>query len=88
MYDRLAAVATPVAQRYAQVAPVMQTACSASEFAQWEQLCLRLARCGWRTWETATTFLSLSPFLHQHLAASDVCAWAATTRTSSRWPQR
>ncbi|MGQ4807624.1 hypothetical protein NKDENANG_00979 [Candidatus Entotheonellaceae bacterium PAL068K] len=76
MYDHLAAVAMPVAQRYAQVAPEMQTACTAPEFAQWEQHCLRLVRCGWRTWESAETFLSLSPFLQHHLGASDVCTWA------------
>ncbi|MEE8302158.1 MAG: hypothetical protein V3S24_06965 [Candidatus Tectomicrobia bacterium] len=75
-YERLAAISAPVAQRYTQVASTLQIELSASEFSQWEQHCVHLAQCGWRTWESAETFITLSPFLLQHLDATQVWTWA------------
>jgi nitric oxide reductase activation protein len=65
-----------VAQRYAQVAAVMQEGLQAPDFSQWEHHCVRLAQCGWRTWESAETFVALSPFLIQRLDISELWAWA------------
>lgn len=76
MYERLVAISLPVAQAYAPVAPAIYEALAAPHFAQWEQHCLRLAQCGWRTWESAVTFLTHSPFLVQHLDAAALRDWA------------
>jgi nitric oxide reductase activation protein len=69
-------VSASVAQRYAQVAAVMQAELTTPEFAQWEQHCLSLTQCGWRTWESAEAFLALSPFLLQQLKVRELWEWA------------
>ena len=54
----------------------MQPALAAAEMARWSQYCQQLAQCGWRTWESAEVFVTLSPFLAQQLALADVWVWA------------
>jgi nitric oxide reductase activation protein len=65
-----------VAQRYVEVAIVVQPSFTSAEFAVWTQYCLQLAQSGWRTWECTDVFLQLSPLLLQHLAADDLWTWA------------
>jgi nitric oxide reductase NorD protein len=74
-YERLAAVSPSVARCYAQVTEHMQVGLTAPEHALWDQYCLRLARCGWRTWESTETFIKISPFLMQHLTVMELWAW-------------
>src|SRR5262245_23640507 len=76
IYQRLAAVSPPVAQRYAEVAVVLQETLPAADLVRWEQYCLQLAQCGWRTWESAETFVALSPFLVRQLQGTTLWAWA------------
>jgi nitric oxide reductase activation protein len=76
IYERLGAVSAPVAQRYAEVAVVMQDTLTAVELLRWGQYCLRLAQCGWRTWESAEAFLGVSPFLVQYCRDTAFWAWA------------
>ncbi|MCZ6873644.1 MAG: hypothetical protein O7G88_08965 [bacterium] len=75
-YDRLAALSASVAQRYADVSTEIQASLTASQFSKWQQYCLSLAQCGWRSWESAESFISLSPLLLQHLGAQQAWAWA------------
>jgi hypothetical protein len=75
-YDQLAALSSAVAQRYVEVATVVQPAFTPAEFAIWTQHCLQLAQSGWRAWESADAFLQLSPFLQQRLGANDLWTWA------------
>jgi hypothetical protein len=49
-YDRLTTVSSAVAQRYVEVAIVVQPSFTSAEFAVWTQYCLQLAQSGWRTW--------------------------------------
>jgi nitric oxide reductase activation protein len=60
------------------MAGVMQHTLTAAEMARWSQYCLHLAQCGWRTWESAEVFLTLSPFLAQQLSATALWEWAET----------
>ena len=50
-YDQLATLSPAVAQRYIDVATVVQPAFTPTEFAIWTQHCLQLAQSGWRAWE-------------------------------------
>src|SRR5215470_2434953 len=75
-YDQLATLSSAVAQRYVEVATVVQPAFTPAEFAIWTQHCLQLARSGWRAWESVDAFLQLSPFLQQRLSANDLWTWA------------
>ena len=76
VYERLTAVSAPLARQYAAVATGMQPVLTAAEIARWSQYCQQLAQCGWRTWESAEVFVTLSPFLAQQLALADVWVWA------------
>ena len=69
-------MSSAVAQRYVEVATVVQPAFTPAEFAIWTQHCLQLAQSGWRAWESADVFLQLSPFLQQRLGANDLWTWA------------
>jgi nitric oxide reductase NorD protein len=75
-YDQLAAMSPAVAQRYIEVATVVQPTFTPTEFAIWTQHCLQLAQSGWRAWESVEAFLQLSPFLQQRLGADDLWPWA------------
>ena len=75
VYERFVPIAPPLAQQYTEVAGVMQHTLSAAEMARWSQYCLQLAQCGWRTWESAEVFLTLSPFLAQQRSPT-VWEWA------------
>src|SRR5262247_4890366 len=75
-YDQLATMSSAVAQRYVEVAMVVQPAFTPAEFAIWTRYCLRLAQSGWRAWESVDAFLQLSPFLQQRLGANDLWNWA------------
>jgi nitric oxide reductase activation protein len=65
-----------VAQRYVEVAAVVQPGFTPTEFATWSQHCLQLAHSGWRAWESVAAFLQLSPFLQQRLSADEFWSWA------------
>jgi hypothetical protein len=54
----------------------MQQVLAAAEVVRWNQYCQQLAQCGWRTWESAEAFVTLSPFLAQQLAVAELWAWA------------
>jgi len=86
-YDQLATLSPAVAQRYIEVATVVQPAFTPTEFAIWTQHCLQLAQSGWRAWESVDAFLQLSPFLQQRLVVDDLWTWAehgvALTRYSA-----
>ena len=86
-YDQLAMLSPAVAQRYVDVATVVQPVFTPTEFAIWTQHCLQLAQSGWRAWESVDAFLRLSPFLQQRLVVDDLWAWAehgvALTRYSA-----
>ena len=71
-YDQLATMSPAVAQRYIDVATVVQPAFTPAEFAIWTQHCLQLAQSGWRAWESVDAFLQLSPFLQQRLVVDDL----------------
>jgi nitric oxide reductase NorD protein len=75
-YDQLATTSPAVAQRYVEVATVVQPAFTPTEFAIWTQHCLQLAQSGWRAWESVDAFLQLSPFLQQRLGTDDIWTWA------------
>src|SRR5437016_10133092 len=75
-YDQLATLSAAVAQRYVEVATVVQPVFTPTEFAIWTQHCLQLAQSGWRAWESVDAFVQLSPFLQQRLGASDLWTWA------------
>src|SRR5215468_6579646 len=75
-YERLATISSAVAQRYVEVATVVQPTFTPAEFAIWTRHCLQLARSGWRAWESVDAFLQLSPFLQQRLGANDLRSWA------------
>jgi nitric oxide reductase NorD protein len=75
-YDQLATLSSAVAQRYVEVATVVQPAFTPTEFATWTAHCLQLAQSGWRAWESVDAFLQLSPFLQQRLGANDLWTWA------------
>ena len=47
-YDQLATRSPAVAQRYVEVATVVQPAFTPTEFAIWTQHCLQLAQSGWQ----------------------------------------
>jgi nitric oxide reductase activation protein len=76
VYERLVPIALPLARQYREMAGVMQHTLTAAEMARWSQYCLHLAQCGWRTWESAEVFLTLSPFLAQQLSATALWEWA------------
>src|SRR5215470_505639 len=84
-YDQLATLSSAVAQRYVEVATVVQQAFTPSEFAIWTQHCLQLAQSGWRAWVCADAFVQLSPFLQQHLGANDIWTWAEHGATLARY---
>jgi nitric oxide reductase NorD protein len=75
-YDQLATMSPAVAQRYVEVATVVQPTFTSTEFAIWTRYCLQLARSGWRAWESVDAFLQLSPFLQQRLGVNDLWTWA------------
>src|SRR5262245_8878753 len=75
-YDQLATMSPAVAQRYIEVAMVVQPTFTPTEFAIWTQHCLQLVQSGWRAWESVDAFLQLSPFLQQRLGANDLWSWA------------
>ena len=75
-YDQLATMSSAVAQRYVEVAPVVQPAFTPAEFAIWTRHCLQLAQSGWRAWESVDAFLQVSPFLQRRLSANDLWTWA------------
>jgi len=75
-YDQLAMMSSTVAQRYVEVAMVVQPGFTPAEFAIWTQHCLQLAQSGWRAWESVDAFLQLSPFVQQRLGANDLWTWA------------
>ena len=76
VYERLVPIASPLAQQYREMAGVMRHTLSATEMARWSQYCLHLAQCGWRTWESAEVFLTLSPFLAQQPSTTALWEWA------------
>ena len=65
-----------MAQRYVEVATVVEPAFTPTEFAIWSQHCLQLAQSGWRAWESVEAFLQLSPFVQQRLSVNDLWTWA------------
>src|SRR2546422_10494224 len=75
-YDQLATMSPAVAQRYVEVATVVQPVFTPTEFAIWTQHCLQLAQSGWRAWESVDAFLQLSLFVQQRLGANDLWTWA------------
>ena len=75
-YEQLAILSTTTAQRYVEVAGVLQPVLPAEAFERWTYYCLQLARAGWRAWESADAFLQVSPFLYQRMSLADVWAWA------------
>src|SRR5262252_6058143 len=75
-YDQLATMSSAVAQRYVEVATVVQPTFTPTEFAIWTQQCLQLAHSGWRAWESVDAFLQVSPFLQQRLGANALSTWA------------
>ena len=84
-YDHLATLSSAVAQRYVEVATLLQPTFTPAEFAIWTQHCVQLAQSGWRAWESADAFLQLSPFLQQRLGADGLWTWAEHGVALSRY---
>src|SRR5262245_19314614 len=84
-YEHFATVSATVARHYIEVATVLQPTFTDAEFHLWTQHCVQLARSGWRAWESTDAFLQLSPFLHQHLSASDLWTWAEHAQALTRY---
>src|SRR5215831_9842689 len=75
-YDQLATTSPAVAQRYVEVATVVQPAFTPTEFAIWTQHCLQLAQSGWRAWESVDAFPHRRPCLPHGLGSDDIWTWA------------
>ena len=82
--EPLAAVSASAAECVLHAMPAMRSGLSEADMTRWLAWCERLATCGWRSAESAETFVRVSPFLLQRLSAAQLWRWAEHGETLAR----